>query len=247
MRLDGTSAIITGGTRGLGRTIAESFLAEGANVVCAARNPYDVKELLDLHPGRVHYQRTDVTDEDSVAELMEAAVAAFGRIDVLVNNAGVSRDGTISRLSTADWNTTVATNLNGVFLCTRAAIRPMQSQGGGRIINLSSCVASRAVAGAAAYSASKAAVEMFTRASALELAHKGITVNCLSPGYIDEGMGKQVAADDRIWESYRKRLLSGRLGRPEEVGAAAVFLAASDSSYVNGHVLEVNGGLQWAA
>jgi 3-oxoacyl-[acyl-carrier protein] reductase len=88
---------------------------------------------------------------------------------------------------------------------------------------------------------------MFTRASALELTSKGIIVNCISPGYIDEGMGRQVAADDRIWESYRRRLLSGRLGRPEEVGAAAVFLAGSDSSYVNGHVLEVNGGLMWAA
>lgn len=247
MGLYGMSAVVTGGTRGLGRTIAESFLNEGASVVCAARNPYDVKELIDRYPGRVHYQPADVTDEDSVAELVESATAAFGRIDLLVNNAGISRDGSISRLSVADWNATVATNLSGVFLCTRAVIRPMQEQGGGRIINISSCVASRAVAGAAAYSASKAAVEMFTRASALELASKGITVNCISPGYIDEGMGRQVAADDRIWENYRKRLLSGRLGRPEEVGAAAVFLAGSDSSYVNGHVLEVNGGLMWAA
>jgi 3-oxoacyl-[acyl-carrier protein] reductase len=247
MRLRNTTAVVTGGTRGLGRAIAESYLAEGAAVVCAARNPYDVKELADTYPGRVRYQEADVTDEDSVNRLMDAAVEAFGRLDVLVNNAGVSRDGTIGRLSVADWNATVATNLTGVFLCTRAAIGPMEAQGGGRIVNVSSCVAGRPVVGAAAYSASKAAVEMFTRTSAVELAPKGIVVNCLSPGYIDEGMGRQVAADGRIWEAYRKRLLSGRLGRPEEVGAAAVFLAAADSSYVNGHVLEVNGGLMWAA
>ncbi|MFD3564734.1 SDR family NAD(P)-dependent oxidoreductase [Streptomyces sp. NPDC058686] len=252
MRLDGQTAVITGGTRGLGRAIAEAFLAEGASVVVAARNPYDIKELADDHGDRLLFHHTDVTDEISVAELVAAAGEAFGGVDVLVNNAGVSRDGKIARLSVADWNTTLATNLTGVFLCTRAVIGPMAARReatgiGGRIINVSSCVAGRAAIGAAAYSASKAAVEMFTKTSAAELAPKGITVNCLSPGYIDEGMGKELASNERAWESYRGRLLSGRLGRPTEVGATAVFLASQDSSYVNGSVVEVNGGLMWAA
>ncbi|MFE0810512.1 SDR family NAD(P)-dependent oxidoreductase [Streptomyces sp. NPDC058848] len=252
MRLDGQTAVITGGTRGLGRAIAEAFLTEGASVVVAARNPYDIKELADDHEGRLLFHHTDVTDETSVAELTAAAVETFGGVDVLVNNAGVSRDGKIARLSVADWNTTLATNLTGVFLCTRAVIGPMvvrrEATGtGGRIINVSSCVAGRAAIGAAAYSASKAAVEMFTRTSAAELAPKGISVNCLSPGYIDEGMGKELASNERAWESYRGRLLSGRLGRPSEIGATAVFLASQDSSYVNGSVVEVNGGLMWAA
>lgn len=247
MRLDGMTAVVTGGTRGIGRTIAEHYLAEGANVVCAARNPYDIKELFDVRPGRIRHVATDVTDEESVAELMQETVAAYGAVDVLVNNAGVTRDGKISRLSLADWNTTLATNLTGVFLCTRAAVEVMAPRGAGKIINVSSCVAGRPAVGTAAYSASKAAVEMFTRSSAVELAPKGITVNCLSPGYIDEGMGKQVAASPKVWETYRSRLLSGRLGRPEEIGATAVFLASAESSYVNGHVLEVNGGLMWAA
>jgi len=247
MRLHGRSAIITGGTRGLGRAIAEAYLREGASVVCAARNPYDIKELADDHGERFRFQHADVTDENSVAELMEAATEAYGRIDVLVNNAGTSRDGKISGLSVEDWNVTLSTNLTGVFLCTRAVIPVMAAQGAGRIVNVSSCVATRAAVGAAAYSASKAAVEMFTRTSAAELASKGVTVNCLSPGYIDEGMGRELAANAKAWQTYRARLLAGRLGRPEEVGAAAVFLASPDSSYVNGSVMEVNGGLMWAA
>ncbi|MEY9877213.1 3-oxoacyl-[acyl-carrier protein] reductase [Streptacidiphilus sp. MAP12-33] len=247
MRLSGKTAVITGGTRGLGRATVEAYLAEGALVVCAARRPYEIGELQEKYPDQVDFVATDVTDEDSVAALMAYAVERFGGLDILVNNAGASRDGRIGRLSLADWNVTIGTNLTGVFLCTRAAIEPMTARGGGRIINVSSCVASRAATGASAYSASKAAVEMFTRTSAVELAPKGITVNCLSPGYIDEGMGKALAENERAWETYRGRLLSGRLGRPEEVAATAVFLAADESSYVNGHVMEVNGGLLWAA
>ncbi|MFI6346713.1 SDR family NAD(P)-dependent oxidoreductase [Streptomyces sp. NPDC050560] len=246
-RLDHTVALITGGTRGLGRAIAESYLAEGATVMCAARGPHDIGELTDEHPGRLAYRRADITDEDDVRRLVAATVDTFGSLDVLVSNAGVSRDGKIAGLSLDDWHSTVSTNLTGTFLCTRAAIGPMTAQGGGRIVNVSSCLATRTAAGAAAYSASKAAVEMFSRTSAVELAPRGITVNCLAPGYIDEGMGRQVAATPRAWDTYRRRLLAGRLGTPAELGAAAVFLACADSAYVNGHVLEVNGGLLWAA
>ncbi|CCH15759.1 SDR family NAD(P)-dependent oxidoreductase [Micromonospora lupini] len=246
MRLQGRTAVITGGTRGLGRTIAEGYLAEGASVLCAARNPYDIKELGDYAPGRVAYQETDVTDPASVARMMAAAVDRFGTLDVLVCNAGVSRNGMIAKLGLADWNDTVQTNLTGVFLCAQAALPVMAAQGGGRIITVSSCTASRVAVGAAAYSASKAAVEMFTRSAAAEFAPKNIRVNCLSPGYIDEGMGKEVRGNERIWETYRKRLLSGRLGDPAELAAAAVFLASDESAYVNGHILEVNGGLLWA-
>ncbi|MEU4776026.1 glucose 1-dehydrogenase [Micromonospora sp. NPDC023644] len=244
MRLADKIIIVTGGTRGLGRAIAEQFHAEGATVICAARNPYDIGEVTT---DRLVYHRVDVTEEDSVRDLMRSAVDRFGRIDVLVANAGVSRDGKIVRLSLDDWDTTVRTNLTGVFLCTREAAAHMTARGEGRIITVSSCVATRPVPGAAAYSATKAAVEAFTRTAAIELGPKGVTVNCLAPGYINGGMGRQLAAVPERWQRYQSRLVLDRLGTPEEVAAAAIFLATPASSYINGHILEVSGGLRWIA
>jgi 3-oxoacyl-[acyl-carrier protein] reductase len=247
MRLANKVAVITGGTRGLGRAIAEQFLAEGASVVCAARHPHDIAELAARAPDRLHYTHVDVTDEPSVRALVRSTVDKFGRVDVMVANAGVSRDGMIAKMSLADWETTVQTNLTGVFLCTREAANHMVGRGEGRIITVSSCIATKPVPGAAAYSATKAAVEAFTRTAAVELGPRGISVNCLAPGYMDGGMGRQLAAKPQLWRRYQPHLVLDRLGRPEELAAAAVFLASPASSYINGHVLEVNGGLHWLA
>jgi 3-oxoacyl-[acyl-carrier protein] reductase len=244
MRLADKVTVITGGTRGLGRAIAEQFLAEGATVICAARNPYDIGELAT---DRLVYHRVDVTEEKSVHDLMQSTVDRFGRIDVLLANAGVNRDGKIVRLPLDDWDTTVRTNLTGVFLCTKEAAAHMAARGEGRIITVSSCIATKPVPGAAAYSATKAAVEAFTRTAAIELGPKGVTVNCLAPGYIDSGMGRQIAAKPELWQRYQSRLVLDRLGTPEELAAVAVFLASPASSYINGHVLEVSGGLRWLA
>lgn len=242
MRLADKVAVITGGTRGLGRAIAEQFLAEGATVVCAARHPYAIAELPALH-----YRHVDVTEEASVRALFQSTVDSFGGVDVLVANAGVSRDGKITRLGLADWETTVRTNLTGVFLCVREAAVHMIARGQGRIITVSSCVATKPVPGAAAYGATKAAVEALTRTAAVELGPKGITVNCLAPGYMNGGMIRQLTAKPHVWERFQSRLVLDRLGHPEELAAAAVFLASPASSYINGHVLEVNGGLHWIA
>lgn len=246
MRLTGKVAVVTGGTRGLGRAIAERFLDEGASVVCAARNPYDIAELVDRAPGRVAFHEVDVTDSDSVVELMDKSAAAFGGLDIVVANAAVSRDGKVEWLDPSDWRQMVDTNLNGVFYTTQAAARHMIAQGSGHIITVSSCMASRVAVGAAGYAATKAAVEMFTRTSAIELGRKGVRVNCLAPGVLDGGMGEQLADNDKVWAVYKERFALGRAGRLDEAADGALFLATEASSYVNGHVLEVNGGLLWA-
>jgi 3-oxoacyl-[acyl-carrier protein] reductase len=245
MRFEGRVAVVTGGTRGLGFAIAKEFLDEGMSVVCASRNPGDVKLLLEDYPDRVRYQETDVTSPESVDELMRSTVDTFGGLDVVVANAGVNRDGKVERLAPEDWDVMVHTNLTGVYLCTHAAV-PYLRERGGSIINISSSMATRVTVGAAAYCATKAAVEMFTRVTAIELGRYGIRVNALAPGILSEGMGKELVQNEKVWAAYRKRFALGRAGDPAEAARAAVFLASADASYVNGGVLEVNGGLQWS-
>lgn len=239
MRLEKKIAIVTGGTRGLGRAIARAFADEGAMVICAARNCPDREE------GGLHYRQADVTDPDSVRELCDDVASSFGQIDVLVANVGISRDGKITKLSREDWDAVISTNLTGTFNSTRAVAPYMAERGWGRIINVSSVLGTRAVIGAGAYCATKAAIEMLTRVSAIELGGKGITVNCLAPGFLDEGMAKSLARNTKVWDAYQSRFVLGRPGATSEAAAAAVFLASEDSSYVNGHVLEVSGGLLW--
>ncbi|MGW4091787.1 SDR family NAD(P)-dependent oxidoreductase [Nocardia sp. NPDC004750] len=241
-RLSGKRAVVTGGTRGLGRAIADAFAAEGAHVVCAGRT--DPAGHPDW-PREFTYLPVDVTDADSVEEMMSRAADTLGGIDIVVANAGVSIDGRVHRTTAADWATTMAVNVNGVFHTTRSAI-PHLEKTGGTIINVSSSMATRVAVGAAAYCASKAAVEMFTKVSAAELGSRNITVNCLAPGILDGGIADELAQNPKAWELYRDRLIAKRVGRVAEAAAGAVFLASGDSSYVNGHVLEVNGGLLWA-
>lgn len=247
MKLEGTIAIVTGGTRGLGRAIAREYAAEGATVVCAARDlsgPMPTFE--DEPPGKLVLERVDVADPDSVRVLVEHTVATYGRLDVFVANAGVNRDGRIDRLPTALWNEMIRTNLDGAFHSIQAAVPPMRAQQSGRIITVSSSMASRVAIGAAGYSATKAAIETLTRVAAIELGRHGILVNCLAPGILDDGMGQALVSNDKVWSAYRNRFSLGRAGTVTEAARAAVFLASADSSYVNGHILEVNGGLLWA-
>lgn len=245
-RLVGKAAIVTGSTRGIGRAIAEAFLEEGAQVMFSARHPGGVLDVIERAPNQADFTEADVTDPESVRALMRAAWNRFHRIDVLVSNAGVSRDGKVDRISPEDWTAVLNTNLGGVLYCTQAVVPYMERQGSGRIINVSSSMGTRVAVGAAAYCASKAAVNMLTRVCAIELADKGILVNCLAPGLIDAGLGKLLSINEKIWDVYKARIAVRRAGNAREVAQSAIFLASDESSYVNGHILEVNGGLLWA-
>lgn len=245
-RLVGKVAIVTGSTRGIGRAIAEAFLEEGAQVMFSARHQGNVLEVLKRAPNQADFTTADVTDPESVRALMHATWNRFHQIDILVSNAGVSRDDKVDKISAEDWAAVLDTNLSGVLYCTQAVIPYLERRGGGRIINISSSMGTRVAVGAAAYCASKAAVNMLTRVCAIELAGKGILVNCVAPGLVDEGLGKSLATNKKIWDVYKKRISLRRPGDAREVAQSAVFLASDQSSYVNGHILEVNGGLLWA-
>jgi 3-oxoacyl-[acyl-carrier protein] reductase len=240
MSLKEKVAVVTGGTKGLGRHITEAFLREGCRVVCASRT---ATREPGLTGDDVLCLQADVRDARSVDELMSVSAKHFGRLDILVANAGVSHPGPVATIPAEKWAEVLDTNLTGTLHCVQAIVPYLER--GGRVITMSSALASRIAPGAGAYSASKAAIEMFTRVAAIELAAKGITVNCLSPGFVDTGMGARLAANAHVWPHFESRLALGRLGRADEIAGAAVFLAGDDSSYVNGHVLEVNGGLNW--
>ncbi|MFJ4869131.1 SDR family NAD(P)-dependent oxidoreductase [Streptomyces sp. NPDC088757] len=229
----------------MGLEITEAYVARGARVVAAARGSEGAAESLGHLGDRAVFERADVRDPESVRALMNAAADRFGGVDVVVANAGLSRPGPVTGLSFEDWAEVVDTNLHGLFHCVKEAVPHLGKSGGGRIITLSSALGGRPTRGASSYCSTKAAVEMFTRVVALEPAPLGITVNCLSPGFIDEGMGRLLKANEAVWSQYAPKVSLGRMGRGEEVADAAVHLASDASSYVNGHVLEVNGGLAW--
>ncbi|MEU6767648.1 SDR family NAD(P)-dependent oxidoreductase [Streptomyces sp. NPDC046853] len=242
MQLQGRTAVVTGGTRGLGRAVAQALADEGAVVVVAAR---DVPPDSPDRGGRIVHVKADVTVPQSIADLMRTTHERYGGPHIVVANAGVSRPGPVSALSDEHWDTVIGTNLTGVFHTVREAVPYLRDAEAGRIITMSSLLGRRAMPGAAAYCASKAAVERLTEVCALELAPQGITVNCLSPGFIDEGQGRDLMANEAIWPKLQGTLATGRAGTGAEVARAAVFLASAESSYVNGAVLPVDGGVRW--
>lgn len=241
--LTGKTALITGGSRGIGRAIALALAAHGANVALnyASNEEAARATVAQIGDKQAIAVAGDIADPATGAKLVEATVAAFGRIDILVNNAGVTGDDLILRMSETDWDRVIDTNLKGTFTVTKAAIRPMVRQRWGRIISVSSVAGIVGNAGQSNYAAAKAGMIGFTKSIAKEVASRNITANVIAPGFVDTEM--TAALTDAQRDEIMRMVALGRTGTPGDVAPAAVFLASDEAAYVTGHVLTVDGGL----
>jgi 3-oxoacyl-[acyl-carrier protein] reductase len=241
--LSGRVALVTGASRGIGAAIARRLAAQGARVVAAARadNARPVAEDITRSGGQAQAITLDVTDSSAAETAVAAVLERHSRIDILVNNAGIARDQLLLRMKRDDWDAVLTTNLTAAFALTQAALKSMIRQRQGRIISISSVVGQSGNAGQANYAASKAGLIGFTKAVALEVASRGITVNVVAPGLIATDMMQAIAEKAR--EQWEARIPLGRLGTADDVAAAVCFLASDEASYITGQVLAVNGGM----
>jgi 3-oxoacyl-[acyl-carrier protein] reductase len=244
--LAGRVALVTGGSRGIGRAIVERLAADGADVVFFYRgNAAAAAEVVGTvrgAGGKAEAMQVDVSDAAAVGLAVDSLIGSRGRIDVLVNNAGIVRDNLLALLGDDDIRAVLDTNVVGVFNVSRAVVPHMISRRAGRIVNLSSVAAAKGGRGQSNYAASKGAIEAFTRAMAVELASRGIAVNCVAPGVITTEMSEQVR--EAAGEQVKARILMRRFGQPQDVANAVWFLASRYADYINGHVLSVDGGFK---
>jgi 3-oxoacyl-[acyl-carrier protein] reductase len=241
--MEGRVALVTGASRGIGRAIAQALAARGAHIVAAARGDHAAPavDAIVAEGGHAEALALDVTDASAVVAAVADVTTRLGRLDVLVNNAGITRDQLMLRMKPSDWDAVIATNLTAAFHVSQAVLKPMIRQRAGRIVTVTSVVGQAGNAGQANYAASKAGLIGFTKALALEVASRQITVNAVAPGLIDTDMTRSLAAGRQ--EDWAARIPLGRLGRPEDVAAAVAFLASDEAAYITGHVLAVNGGM----
>ena len=250
MRLQDKVALITGASRGIGKAIALRFAAEGCDIALnyvpqedrdnAAEAEAVAAEIRALGRRAVCIE-ADVTDTAQVAAMVEAAIGGLGKIDILVNNAGITRDRTMRKLSHDDWAAVLEVNLTGGFNCAKAVLEHMLDRGSGRIVSMASVVGQMGNFGQANYAASKAGLIGFSKALAREVARKGITVNCLAPGFIDTEMTQAIPED--VKTQILATIPLAKMGSANDVANAALFLASDEASYITGHVISVNGGM----
>jgi 3-oxoacyl-[acyl-carrier protein] reductase len=241
--LSGRVALVTGASRGIGRAIATTLARRGATVVAAARgeNARPVADEIVAAGGKAEAIPLDVTGAGAGEAAVAGVTQRHGRLDILVNNAGITKDQLMLRMKREDWDAVLATNLTPAFVLTQAALKPMLKQRGGRIVNISSVVGQAGNAGQANYAASKAGIIGFSKAVALEVASRGITVNVVAPGLIDTDMTRAITGSAH--EEWAAKIPLKRLGSPADVAAAVCFLASDEASYITGQVLAVNGGM----
>ena len=241
--LSGKVAIVTGASRGIGRSIALTLASRGAHVVAAARGEHAAGTVGEIHAAGQQAEAVplDVTDTASIEAMVAGVLERHGRIDILVNNAGIARDQLTLRMKREDWDQVIATNLTAAFVLVQAALKPMVKQRSGRIISISSVVGQAGNAGQTNYAASKAGLIGFSKALAREVASRRITVNVVAPGLIETDMTK--ALTEKAQVDWAAQVPLGRLGTTADVAAAVCFLASDEASYITGQVLAVNGGM----
>jgi 3-oxoacyl-[acyl-carrier protein] reductase len=242
--LEGKRVLITGSSRGIGKAIASLCTARGARVALTGRTLAAASSAASDLPGETLPLELDVADPQSVSAGVTRVVEAWGGIDVLVNNAGITRDNLILRMKLDDWRAVLDANLTGAFLCSKECLRYMVKARGGSIINISSVVGGLGNPGQANYCASKAGLEGLTRSLAREYASRGIRINAVAPGYIETEMTDSLGEGTK--EALKSQIPMGRLGAPEDVAQVVGFLASEHASYVTGQVLHVNGGMYMA-
>jgi len=242
-------AIVTGGTRGIGLAIAKRLAADGFDLVLSYRGDAaaaeEAKAALAGSNRKIELVASDVADADAAGALIEHTMTTFGRIDALINNAGITRDTLIMRMSEDDWDSVISTNLKGAFLTSKAAIRPMLRQRSGRIVNITSVVGLVGNAGQANYAAAKAGLVGLTKSLAKEVGSRGITVNAVAPGFIATRLTDVIP--ENLKEELLKQTPLGRFGQPDDVSGAVAFLVSDDAAFITGHVLTVDGGLFMAS
>lgn len=244
MEFRGQVAVVTGGARGIGKAIADALARKGVNLVIAdisLEQAKDTSAELEKLGVKTMPVKLDVSKADEVSKIFEDISKEFGKINILINNAGITRDGLIMRMKEEDWDTVININLKSVFLCSKEAIRIMAKQRYGRIINIASVVAFMGNPGQANYSASKAGIVGLTKTTAKEYASRGITANAVAPGFITTAMTD--ALPENVKDEMKRAIPLGRFGTTEDVANAVVFLASPEAGYITGQVIHVNGGM----
>jgi 3-oxoacyl-[acyl-carrier protein] reductase len=245
MTTEARVAIVTGGTRGIGLAVARRLAADGFDLMISYRGDDQVAQAAEAELAstgrRVEVVASDVSSADGAGALIESTLKNLGRLDVLVNNAGITRDGLMMRMSEDDWDAVLSTNLKGAFLCSKAAIRPMLRQRSGRIVNMTSVVGLVGNVGQANYAAAKAGLVGLTKSLAKEVGSRSITVNAVAPGFIETRLTDVLPQE--LKDQLLKNMPLGRFGSPEDVAGAVAFLVSPDAAYITGHVLSVDGGL----